>query len=78
MKLDEIVKILKAEVFTKEIYNGDLEFKYSKAIVRVYFDNYQENAGRPDYTFTVPTDNNGKYWIVFEYYPTFAFRFAQL
>ena len=28
MKLDEIVKILKAEVFTKETYNGDLEFKY--------------------------------------------------
>lgn len=28
MKLDEIVKLLKAEIYTKDIYNGDLDFKY--------------------------------------------------
>ena len=28
MKLDDIVKELGAEIYTKDIYNGDLDFKY--------------------------------------------------
>ena len=50
-------------------YDTDaIELCKSKAVVSVFMYN-PEADGRPLYTFTVPHDQHGMYWIVFEYIP---------
>ncbi len=56
-------------LFYVQNYSEEKDLSSSKAVVKVYFDNDAEYSGRPYYTFTVPADQRGKYWVVFEYFP---------